>query len=85
MPTGPDDAVATAQLIDQCYRAAGSLRARTAPTPIDQEEQDPMTDPELEPLPEGVFEKLWQVSTSTIATQCTSGVPPAAAAGGEAA
>ena len=23
MPTGPDDAVATAQLIDQCYRAAG--------------------------------------------------------------
>jgi len=32
MPTGPDDAVATAQLIDQCYRAAGlPLRARTAP------------------------------------------------------
>jgi hypothetical protein len=23
MPTGPDDAVATAQLIDRCYRAAG--------------------------------------------------------------
>jgi predicted dehydrogenase len=32
MPTGPDDAVATAQLIDQCYRAAGlPLRPRTAP------------------------------------------------------
>ena len=28
-----------------------------------------MTDPELEPLPEGTFEKLRQVSTSTIATQ----------------
>ena len=28
-----------------------------------------MTDPELEPLPEGVLEKLRQVSTSTIATQ----------------
>ena len=32
MPTGPDDAVATAQLIDQCYRAAGlPLRPRTTP------------------------------------------------------
>ena len=30
MPTGPDDAVATAQLIDNCYRAAGfPLRARS--------------------------------------------------------
>src|SRR3954447_3753471 len=30
MPTGPDDAVATAQLIDQCYHAAGlPLRPRT--------------------------------------------------------
>lgn len=30
MPTGPDDAVATAQLIDRCYRAAGlPLRPRT--------------------------------------------------------
>ena len=28
-----------------------------------------MTDLELEPLPEGTFEKLRQVSTSTIATQ----------------
>ena len=27
-----------------------------------------MTDPELEPLPEGVLETLRQVSTSTIAT-----------------
>jgi predicted dehydrogenase len=34
MPTGPDDAVATAELIDNCYRAAGlPLRARsTSPT-----------------------------------------------------
>jgi predicted dehydrogenase len=32
MPTGPDDAVATAQLIDRCYRAAGlPLRPRTSP------------------------------------------------------
>ena len=32
MPTGPDDAVATAQLIDRCYRAAGlPLRPRTTP------------------------------------------------------
>ena len=32
MPTGPDDAVATAQLIDQCYRASGlPLRPRTTP------------------------------------------------------
>jgi hypothetical protein len=32
MPTGPDDAVATAQLIDRCYRAAGlPLRHRTTP------------------------------------------------------
>lgn len=30
MPTGPDDAVATAELIDRCYRAAGlPLRPRT--------------------------------------------------------
>ena len=30
MPTGPDDAVATAQLIDHCYGAAGlPLRPRT--------------------------------------------------------
>jgi predicted dehydrogenase len=35
MPTGPDDAVATAQLIDQCYRAAGlPLRARKSLTPM---------------------------------------------------
>ena len=34
MPTGPDDAVATAQLIDRCYRAAGlPLRPRKTPTP----------------------------------------------------
>jgi len=33
MPTGPDDAVATAHLIDQCYRAAGlPLRPRTPRT-----------------------------------------------------
>jgi predicted dehydrogenase len=33
MPTGPDDAVATAQLIDSCYRAAGlPLRPRMAAT-----------------------------------------------------
>jgi predicted dehydrogenase len=32
MPTGPDDAVTTAQLIDRCYRAAGlPLRPRTTP------------------------------------------------------
>jgi predicted dehydrogenase len=32
MPTGPDDAVATAQLIDRCYHAAGlPLRPRTPP------------------------------------------------------
>jgi hypothetical protein len=30
MPIGPDDSVATAQLIDRCYRAAGlPLRPRT--------------------------------------------------------
>ncbi len=34
MPTGPDDAVATAQLIDQCYRAADlPLRPRKTLTP----------------------------------------------------
>ncbi len=34
MPTGPDDAVVTAQLIDRCYRAAGlPLRPRTTLTP----------------------------------------------------
>ena len=34
MPTGPDDAVATAQLIDRCYRAAGlPLRPRKTLTP----------------------------------------------------
>ena len=33
MPTGPEDAVATAQLIDGCYRAAGfPLRPRTTLT-----------------------------------------------------
>jgi predicted dehydrogenase len=32
VPTGGDDAVATAELIDDCYRAAGfDLRPRTAP------------------------------------------------------
>ena len=36
MPTGPDDAVATAQLIDRCYRAAGlPLRPRKTLTPTD--------------------------------------------------
>jgi predicted dehydrogenase len=39
MPTGPDDAVATAQLIDQCYRAAGlPLRARKSLTPMPSNE-----------------------------------------------
>jgi predicted dehydrogenase len=34
MPTGPDDAVATAQLIDRCYRAAGlPLRPRATLAP----------------------------------------------------
>ena len=37
MPTGPDDAVATAQLIDHCYRAAGlPLRHRQTLTPTDR-------------------------------------------------
>ena len=37
MPTGPDDAVATAQLIDRCYRAAGlPLRPRKTLTPTDR-------------------------------------------------
>jgi predicted dehydrogenase len=37
MPTGPDDAVATAQLIDRSYRAAGlPLRARKTLTPTDR-------------------------------------------------
>ena len=37
MPTGPDDAVATAQLIDECYRATGlPLRARKTLTPTDR-------------------------------------------------
>ena len=37
MPTGPDDAVATAQLIDQCYRAADlPLRPRKTLTPTDR-------------------------------------------------
>jgi hypothetical protein len=32
VPTGADDAVATAELLDDCYRAAGfDLRPRTAP------------------------------------------------------
>jgi predicted dehydrogenase len=36
MPTGPDDAVATAQLIDRCYRAAGlPLRNRKTLTPTE--------------------------------------------------
>jgi predicted dehydrogenase len=36
MPTGPDDAVATAQLIDHCYRAAGlPLRNRKTLTPTE--------------------------------------------------
>ena len=70
MPTGPDDAVATAQLIDQLLP-----RNRTSATPPedphahDRRRLTRMTDPELEPLPEGVLEKLRQVSTSTIATQ----------------
>ena len=35
MPTGPDDAVATAQLIDRCYRAADlPLRPRAAHPPV---------------------------------------------------
>ena len=37
MPTGPDDAVATAQLIDRCYRAAGlPLRPRKTLTSTDR-------------------------------------------------
>ena len=37
MPTGPDDAVATAQLIDRCYRAAGlPLRNRQTLTPTER-------------------------------------------------
>jgi predicted dehydrogenase len=37
MPTGPDDAVATAQLIDQCYRTAGlPLRSRRTLTPTER-------------------------------------------------
>jgi predicted dehydrogenase len=37
MPTGPDDAVPTAQLIDRCYRAAGlPLRARKTLAPADR-------------------------------------------------
>lgn len=37
MPTGADDAVATARLIDACYRAAGlPPRPRTALTPTDR-------------------------------------------------
>ena len=37
MPTGPDDAVATAQLIDRCYRAAGlPLRHRQTLTPTER-------------------------------------------------
>jgi predicted dehydrogenase len=37
MPTGPDDAVATAHLIDHCYRAAGlPLRNRKTLTPTEQ-------------------------------------------------
>jgi predicted dehydrogenase len=36
MPTGPDDAVATGQLIDRCYRAAGlPLRHRKTLTPTE--------------------------------------------------
>jgi predicted dehydrogenase len=39
MPTGADDAVATAQLIDQCYRASGlPLRARKSLTPTPRNE-----------------------------------------------
>jgi predicted dehydrogenase len=38
MPTGPDDAVATAQLIDGCYRAAGlPMRNRKTLTPTELE------------------------------------------------
>jgi predicted dehydrogenase len=37
MPTGPDDAVATAHLIDQCYQAAGlPLRPRKSLTPAER-------------------------------------------------
>jgi predicted dehydrogenase len=37
MPTGPDDAVATAQLIDRCYRAAGlPLRNRKTLAPTER-------------------------------------------------
>ena len=37
MPTGPDDAVATARLIDRCYGAAGlPLRPRKTLTPTDR-------------------------------------------------
>ena len=40
MPTDPDDAVATAQLIDQCYRAAGlPLRSRKPARPPEVEER----------------------------------------------
>jgi predicted dehydrogenase len=38
MPTGPDDAVATAELIDRCYRAAGlPLRPRATLAPASTE------------------------------------------------
>jgi predicted dehydrogenase len=37
MPTGPDDAVATAELIDRCFVAAGlPLRARKTLAPMDR-------------------------------------------------
>ena len=50
-------------------------RGRTSAAPPENahahgpKELTTMTDPELEPLPEGVLEKLRKVSTSTIATQ----------------
>ena len=45
MPTGPDDAVATAELIDQCFSAAGfPLRPRKSRTPEQERQPSPMTD-----------------------------------------
>ena len=71
MPTDPDDAVATAELIDQCYSAAGlPLRALEVTHRLRRSGGDDRDDQSrLEPLPDGVLETLRKVSTSTIATQ----------------
>jgi predicted dehydrogenase len=54
MPTGPDDAVATARLIDQCYRAAGlPLRPRKAPAPTDRRRSRPRRPSRVGAPPDG--------------------------------